>query len=157
MSVSAESPAPATTPQVDALREVSPKRAVGVILAVSLAAFLLLIGVIYGHGPVQAPPAWVGYLPAVNATLNGTSAVFLVLAFRAIKKRDLALHSRHTLTAMGASALFLVSYLVYHSVHGDSKFPDALKAFLKLPLSDESKQKILWDNWVKMYGIDVDA
>jgi predicted TIM-barrel fold metal-dependent hydrolase len=39
--------------------------------------------------------------------------------------------------------------------HGDSKFPDALKAFLKLPLSDESKQKILWDNWVKMYGIEV--
>ena len=28
-------------------------------------------------------------------------------------------------------------------------------AFLKLPLSDESKQKILWDNWVKMYGIEV--
>lgn len=123
MSASVESPAAATTPQVDALREVSPKRAVSVILAVSLAAFLLLIGVIYGHGPVQAPPSWVGYLPAVNATLNGTSAVFLVLAFRAIKKRDLALHSRHTLTAMGASALFLVSYLVYHSVHGDSKFP----------------------------------
>lgn len=39
--------------------------------------------------------------------------------------------------------------------HGDSKFPDALKAFLKLPLSDESKQKIIWDNWVKMYGIEV--
>jgi predicted TIM-barrel fold metal-dependent hydrolase len=41
--------------------------------------------------------------------------------------------------------------------HGDSKYPDALKAFLKLPLSDETKQKILWDNWVRMYGIEVPA
>ena len=39
--------------------------------------------------------------------------------------------------------------------HGDSKFPDAVKAFLKLPLSDESKQKILWDNWVRLYQIGV--
>ena len=39
--------------------------------------------------------------------------------------------------------------------HGDSKFPDAVKAFLKLPLGDESKQKILWDNWVRLYQIEV--
>ena len=39
--------------------------------------------------------------------------------------------------------------------HGDSKFPDAVKAFQKLPLSDESKQKILWDNWVRLYEIEV--
>ena len=39
--------------------------------------------------------------------------------------------------------------------HGDSKFPDAVKAFLKLPLSDESKQKILWDNWARLYQIEV--
>jgi len=41
--------------------------------------------------------------------------------------------------------------------HGDSKFPDAVKAFLKLPLSDESKRKILWDNWVTLYRIGGDA
>jgi uncharacterized protein len=38
--------------------------------------------------------------------------------------------------------------------HGDSKYPHSVTAFMKLPLSDESKQKILWDNWAKLYGID---
>lgn len=115
--------APAGSPvQLAALRDVAPKRAVAVILAVSVAAFALLIGVIYGHGRIESAPAWVSVLPAVNATLNGTSAVFLVLAIVAIKRKNPALHSRHAITAMAASALFLVSYLVYHSVHGDTKF-----------------------------------
>ena len=108
--------------QLAALKDVSPKRAVLVILAVSVAAFALLIAVIYGHGPVLSAPGWVSVLPALNATLNATSAMFLSLAIVAIKKKDVARHSRHTLTAMAASALFLVSYLVYHSVHGDTKF-----------------------------------
>jgi putative membrane protein len=109
--------------KLEALKEVAPKRAVAVILAVSVAAFALLIGVIYGHGRVESAPAWVSVLPAVNASLNATSAVFLSLAIVAVKKKDLAKHSRYMLAAMAASALFLVSYLVYHSVHGDTKFP----------------------------------
>ena len=37
--------------------------------------------------------------------------------------------------------------------HGDSKYPDSVSAFLELPgLSDESKRKILWDNWARLYG-----
>lgn len=108
--------------QLAALKDVAPKRAVAMILAASAGAFALLIAVIYGHGRVESAPAWVGVLPAVNATLNATSAFFLTLAIVAIKKKDVARHSRYTLAAMGASALFLVSYLVYHSVHGDTKF-----------------------------------
>jgi predicted TIM-barrel fold metal-dependent hydrolase len=37
--------------------------------------------------------------------------------------------------------------------HGDSKFPHAVENFLKLPISDESKRKILWDNWARLYGV----
>jgi putative membrane protein len=108
--------------QLAALRGTSPKRATFVILAVSAAAFLGLIGVIYGHGRAASVPAWISYLPALNAFLNGTSAVFLVLAYRAIRRRDIATHARRVLVSVGASALFLVSYIVYHSVHGDTKF-----------------------------------
>lgn len=36
--------------------------------------------------------------------------------------------------------------------HGDSKYPHSVTAFLKLPLSEESQRKILWDNWAKLYG-----
>ena len=38
--------------------------------------------------------------------------------------------------------------------HGDSKYPDAVSGFLDLPgVSDESKRKILWDNWARLYGV----
>ncbi len=108
--------------QLAALKGVSPKRAVTVILGVSAAALGMLVVVIYGHGRATQAPEWVGWLPALNALLNGTSAVFLVLALRAIRARRVAEHARRMLGALGSSALFLVSYIVYHSVHGDSKF-----------------------------------
>ena len=38
--------------------------------------------------------------------------------------------------------------------HGDSRFPDSVEYFLKLPISDEDKRKILWDNCANYYGLD---
>src|SRR5580658_9889705 len=95
--------------QMAALRATSPQKATGLVLAVSAVALLVLVGVIYGHGRATAVPTWVSWLPAVNALLNGTIAVFLVLAHRAIRRRDVVTHSRRVLTSLGASALFLVS------------------------------------------------
>ena len=37
--------------------------------------------------------------------------------------------------------------------HGDSKFPRAVESFLRLPISEESKRKILWDNCAAYYGL----
>jgi predicted TIM-barrel fold metal-dependent hydrolase len=37
--------------------------------------------------------------------------------------------------------------------HGDSKYPDAMNRFLDLPLSPESKRKILWDNARRLYAL----
>lgn len=107
--------------QLVALRAVSPKRAVAVILAASVGAVLLLIVVIYGHRRATAEPEWVASLPALNAFFNATSAVFLALAYR-LRHKDPAAHARRMLVALGASSLFLLSYIIYHSVHGDTKF-----------------------------------
>ncbi|MGH7766877.1 MAG: amidohydrolase family protein [Candidatus Binatia bacterium] len=38
--------------------------------------------------------------------------------------------------------------------HGDSRYPAAVDDFLKLPLSDEDKRKILWDNCARFYAIE---
>jgi predicted TIM-barrel fold metal-dependent hydrolase len=38
--------------------------------------------------------------------------------------------------------------------HGDSKFPNAVETFLDLPISDEDKQKILWDNCAEFYRLN---
>jgi predicted TIM-barrel fold metal-dependent hydrolase len=37
--------------------------------------------------------------------------------------------------------------------HGDSKYPEAVNHFLKLPIADEHKRKILWDNCAAYYAI----
>ncbi len=37
--------------------------------------------------------------------------------------------------------------------HADSLYPNSVKRFLELPLSDDSKQKILWDNCCRLYNI----
>jgi putative membrane protein len=108
--------------QLAALKSVSPRTAVAAILGVSLAALALLVVVIYGHGRAEAPPAWLSWLPALNALLNATSAVFLVLAYAAVRRRAIAAHARYMLAALASSTLFLVSYIVYHAVHGDTRF-----------------------------------
>ena len=61
-------------------------------------------------------------LPALNATLNATSAVLLVLAYRAIRARQVERHRRLMLAAAAVSAVFLVSYLVYHAQVGSVRF-----------------------------------
>ena len=37
--------------------------------------------------------------------------------------------------------------------HGDSKYPHAVESFMQLPISAESKRKILWDNCARYYQI----
>src|SRR5579883_261316 len=37
--------------------------------------------------------------------------------------------------------------------HGDSRYPHATEAFLELPLSEEDKRKILWDNCARFYSL----
>ncbi len=57
-------------------------------------------------------------LPRLNATLNGISAVLLIIAFVFIKRRQITWHRRTMLAAFTVSALFLTSYLIYHAKVG---------------------------------------
>ena len=52
--------------------------------------------------------------PALNAILNGTSAVLLACGYTAIRAGKRALHKKLMLTAFLVSCAFLVSYLIYH-------------------------------------------
>jgi len=62
------------------------------------------------------------FLPAVNASLNATAAVLLVAGWVAIKKGARRVHQYLMVSAFAVSGLFLVSYLAYHFVHGDTKY-----------------------------------
>jgi len=60
--------------------------------------------------------------PAINATLNGTSAVLLVTAHSMIKRGRTATHRALMLAAVATSTLFLISYLYYHWHVGSMHF-----------------------------------
>ena len=61
-------------------------------------------------------------LPTVNAVLNASAAVAMIAGFVAIRQRRVAVHRACMLTAVGLSALFLTSYLVYHAQVGSRPY-----------------------------------
>jgi putative membrane protein len=52
--------------------------------------------------------------PALNASLNATSAVLLAGGYAAIRAGKMEVHKRFMLSAFWVSAVFLVSYVIYH-------------------------------------------
>ena len=61
-------------------------------------------------------------LPAVNATLNGSSAVLLGAGFVCIKRKKIAAHRACMIAAFCTSVLFLICYLTYHYYAGVTRF-----------------------------------
>ena len=61
-------------------------------------------------------------LPALNATLNGVAALFLLAGYFCIRTGRREMHKRCMLGALTASALFLTSYVVYHAQAGSRPF-----------------------------------
>ena len=61
-------------------------------------------------------------LPAVNATLNATSGILLLIGYFLIRARRIELHRRFMIAAFTASTLFLVCYVIYHAQVGNVRF-----------------------------------
>ncbi len=51
---------------------------------------------------------------ALNATLNGTSAILLAGGYIAIRQSKISLHKRFMISAFVVSCAFLISYLIFH-------------------------------------------
>ncbi len=64
-------------------------------------------------------------LPHVNAALNTTATVLLIVGWLLIKRGLVTAHRNAMLSCFAVSVVFLISYLVYHYQHGDTKFPQA--------------------------------
>lgn len=96
--------------------------ALPVIGVISLGAVLFLFWLIYFRSHDAQWAEAVAWMPYLNASLNATSAACLVLGFQAIRNKKQVLHQRYMTGAFAASALFLVSYIIYHTLHGDTRF-----------------------------------
>lgn len=84
-------------------------------IAVLFIAFILLRERA-GSGPDLS------FMPAVNASFNALSALCLVAGYIAIRQKKVAVHRVFMVTAFAASSIFLVGYLSYHYVHGDTHY-----------------------------------
>jgi len=67
-------------------------------------------------------PEQYAFFPALNATLNGASAVLLVAGRALIARRRVAAHRACMIAAVTASALFLACYLFFHYEVGNVRF-----------------------------------
>jgi putative membrane protein len=61
-------------------------------------------------------------LPHLNAALNASSFVLLSSGYCFIRRKRVIAHRNCQLAALTASALFLISYVVYHAHHGVTRF-----------------------------------
>jgi uncharacterized membrane protein YozB (DUF420 family) len=62
-------------------------------------------------------------LPALNASLNATTAVLLSVGYGLIRRGHRRAHRAVMVSALAVSAAFLASYLYYHSRVGSTRFP----------------------------------
>jgi putative membrane protein len=61
----------------------------------------------------------------VNAVLNSTVALLLIVALVSVRLDKYRLHRNIMLAAMVLSVLFLISYISHHLLAGDTRFGDA--------------------------------
>jgi putative membrane protein len=97
--------------------------AIAAILIVSAAATAFLFWLIYLHPAADQANTRLAFLPALNALLNGLSAITLLIGYTFIRARRISAHRAAMLTAFAFSTLFLVSYILHHALHGDVRYP----------------------------------
>ena len=87
---------------------------ISVILPIAVAALY--------YGPKIGTAHSLDFLPKFYSSLNGFTAILLIVARVAIKKGNKVWHARLMGTAMICSVIFLLSYVLYHATHESTKF-----------------------------------
>ena len=93
---------------------------------VALSVIICIAVVILNQKILPRPeqvPSFTLVLPKLNALLNATCSVLLLLSFYFIKKKQINIHKRINITAFCLSALFLISYVTYHWLANETSFP----------------------------------
>ncbi|MGI4749558.1 MAG: DUF420 domain-containing protein [Janthinobacterium lividum] len=94
---------------------------------IGLSIFVFLVVVILNRKILPVPavlPSFTYYLPLLNAVLNGSCSVLLVLSLYFIKQKNIVMHKRINITAFALSSLFLVSYITFHYLAPETKYGD---------------------------------
>jgi putative membrane protein len=109
---------------MDSLQKANEKTVFRWVLGISV--FVLIAVIILNRKILPRPepvPDFAYLLPKLNAIINALCSVLLILSLRAIKRKDIATHKRINLTTFVLSSIFLVSYIAYHWMAEETKFP----------------------------------
>lgn len=96
-----------------------------VIGGVSIIVFLVVV--LLNRKIIPAPevlPSFTYFLPKLNAIINGTCSVLLLVSLYYIKHRNIKMHKRINIVTFMLSSLFLVSYIFFHYLAPETKFGD---------------------------------
>ena len=111
---------PAAIPKPTSLR--TPPGVIAMIIGVSAAASALICWLVYFHTPTDVGHTQLRSLPLVNAVLNALATVALVTGYHEIRERRILHHRASMFGAFFFSSIFLVSYLVNFTLHGETRF-----------------------------------
>lgn len=108
--------------QIPALRNLNPAKAVGGIVVITAGVCALLVWLLKTKPAASLNAPIVNALPAINAGFNLLSTILLINGYVAIRNRRISPHIKSMLGALASSAAFVVGYVIYHAIHGDTKF-----------------------------------
>lgn len=100
----------------------SDKNIFRLIMVLSVVVFGVVV-VLYNLPKAESMPEWVKALPMLNALLNGTCSVLLLASLYFIRNKQVNIHKKLNITTFVLSALFLVSYIIFHSFGVETKYP----------------------------------
>ena len=100
----------------------TPPTIIAAIIVVSALASALICYLVYFHTPTDVAGSQLRSLPLVNAILNALSTLALLEGYRHIRARKIKFHRASMFGAFFFSSIFLVSYLVNFTLHGETKF-----------------------------------
>lgn len=95
-----------------------------IVLGVSIFVFIAVV--ILNRKILPVPehiPDFVYQLPKLNAFINGTCSILLMISLYFIKQKNIVMHKKVNITAFILSSLFLVSYITYHWLAKETAYP----------------------------------
>lgn len=98
-------------------------RRAGIVVAVLTALVLVIVVALHELPKPDVMPAWGAWLPKLNALLNSACTILLAISWVAVRRGASGLHRRLNLTAFGLSVAFLLSYVLFHAVAPQTRYP----------------------------------
>lgn len=95
------------------------------VMAISIVVFVAVIILNKKILPVpETIPAFVFKLPKLNAFINGTCSLLLLLSLYFIKQKNIQIHKKLNIITFILSSVFLLSYITYHWMAQETSYPE---------------------------------